>query len=366
MKKELESIKNTLSDLCLISGLSGHEDQVRLYIQSKLKNLNLSYKNDIFGNISSTIKGNSKLPSIMLFAHMDQLGFIIKKIERNGLLRIERVGGVPEKTLPSLRVVVKSEKDKWLPGIIGNKSHHATMPEEKYTVSSCKDLFIDCGFTSKKEAEKKGIIIGCPVTYAPSFKNLDNNKVAGTSIDDRAGCSVILEVANELKKIKNKPNVHVVFSTQEEFNLRGVLPMANTLLPDIAIQVDIMLSSDTPDMKNEGDIELGKGPCMSLYSFHGRGTLNGLIPNQALVNLFSSTAKKNKINLQRSARTGLLTDSSYVQHIGKGVACIDMGFPVRYSHSQNEVCDLKDLILLKKLLINSIKNINNKFNFLRK
>ena len=146
----------------------------------------------------------------------------------------------------------------------------------------------------RKEAENKGILIGCPVTYAPSFKNLENSKVAGTSIDDRAGCSVILEVAKELKKIKNKPNVYIVFSTQEEFNLRGVLPMANTLLPDIAVQLDIMLSSDTPDMQNEGDIGLGKGPCMSLYSFHGRGTLNGLIPNQALVNLFASTAKKIK------------------------------------------------------------------------
>ena len=80
MKKEFESIKNTLSDLCLIPGLSGHEDEVRLYIQSKLKKLNLSFKSDIFGNVCATLKGNSNLPSIMLFAHMDQLGFIVKKI----------------------------------------------------------------------------------------------------------------------------------------------------------------------------------------------------------------------------------------------------------------------------------------------
>ena len=119
-------------------------------------------------------------------------------------------------------------------------------------------------------------------------------------------------------------------------------------------------------MVNSSDIYLGKGPCVSLFSFHGRGTLNGVIPHPAIIEIFEKVAKTKKINLQRSARTGLLTDSSYVQHVGKGVACIDLGFPVRYTHSQNEVCDLKDLILLKKLLIKSIKNINSKFNLLKK
>tara|TARA_Y100000590_G_scaffold203084_1_gene230435 strand:+ start:1974 stop:3074 length:1101 start_codon:yes stop_codon:yes gene_type:complete len=365
MNKESESLVKLISALCLIPGLSGHEDEVRFFIQKKLKNINCSYKTDNFGNLFTTIKGNPNLPSIMIFAHMDQLGFIIKKIEDNGLLRIERLGGVPEKVLPSLDVIVKNDKNVWLEGVIGNKSHHATLPEEKYIVSSYRDLFIDCGFSSKKEAMNKGIIVGSPVIYKPSFKRMNKNKIAGTSIDDRAGCSIILELAKELKKIKNKPTIHLVFSVQEEFNLRGVLPIAKKLLPDIAIQLDIMLSSDTPDMNNVSDIKLGNGPCMSLYSFHGRGTLNGLIPHPKLVNLFSSIANKNKINLQRSAMTGLLTDSSYVQHIGEGIACIDLGFPVRYSHSPNEVCDLRDLILLKKLLINSVKNINKNFNLSR-
>lgn len=365
MNQENESLLKLISDLCLIPGLSGHEDEVRFFIQKKLKNLNFSYQTDNFGNLSTTIKGNSNFPSIMIFAHMDQLGFIIKKIEENGLLRIERVGGVPEKALPSLDVIVKNNKNVWIEGIIGNKSHHATLPEEKYIVSSYRDLFIDCGFSSKKEVENKGIIVGSPVTYKPSFKKLNKNMIAGTSIDDRAGCSIILELAKELKKIKNKPTIHLVFSVQEEFNLRGVIPITKKLLPNIAIQLDIMLSSDTPDMNNVSDIKLGNGPCMSLYSFHGRGTLNGLIPHPKLVNLFSFIANKNKINLQRSAMTGLLTDSSYIQHLGEGIACIDLGFPVRYSHSPNEVCDLRDLILLKKLLINSIKSINKNFNLSR-
>ena len=365
MKKESQILSNLISELCLVPGLSGHEEEIRLLIKNKLKKLNLKFNTDILGNLVCTLNGNSDLPSVMLFAHMDQIGFIVKKIEDNGLLRIEKLGGIPEKVLPALSVTIKNNQGKYIQGVIGNKSHHATLSEEKNVVSSYKDLVIDCGFISKKEAESKGIMIGSPVTYTPCFKNIGNNRIAGTSIDDRAGCAIVLEVARELKKIKNRPTVHLVFSVQEEFNLRGVIPIANKLLPDIAIQLDIMLASDTPDMSSSGDIALGKGPCMSLYSFHGRGTLNGLIPHPSLVNLIYATSKKNNINLQRSANIGLLTDSSYVQLLNNGIACIDLGFPVRYSHSPNEVSDLKDLILLKKLLINSIKNINKKFKLLR-
>ena len=365
MNKQNKNLVNLIKDLCLIPGLSGYEDDVRKFIKKKLNGLGLRNTTDRLGNLCSTIKGNSKLPSVMLFAHMDQLGFVIKKIEDNGLLRVERLGGVPEKTLPSSSIIVKNIDGKYYEGVIGNKSHHATLPEEKYVVPKYRELIIDCGFASKQEAQRNGILIGAPITFKPSIKEINNNRLAGTSLDDRAGCAVILELAKEIKKIKNSPDVHLVFSVQEEFNLRGVIPMAKKLSPDIAIQLDIMLASDTPEMQQEGDIALGEGPCMSLYSFHGRGTLNGLIPHPSLVNLISSVAKKNKINLQRSASNGLLTDISYIQHLNEGMACINLGFPIRYSHSPNEVCDIRDLAMLKKLLFFSIKNINNKFKLLR-
>ena len=104
---------------------------------------------------------------------------------------------------------------------------------------------------------------------------------------------------------------------------------------------------------------------MSMYSFHGRGTLNGLIPHPSLVSLFRKISKQNNIKLQKSATTGVLTDSSYVQFIGKGVASIDIGFPIRYSHSSREVCDLRDLIDLENLLFQAIISIKNNFNLKR-
>ena len=146
--------------------------------------------------------------------------------------------------------------------------------------------------------------------------------------------------------------MHFVFSVQEEFNLRGALTAAQVLQPDIAIQLDLLLATDTPDMGYRGDVRLGGGPAMSLYSFHGRGTLNGTIPHPALVSLFDGAAAQPRTSrLQRSAHTGALTDSSYVQLVGGGVASIDLGFPMRYSHSSLEVCDLGDLEQLTQLLV---------------
>jgi putative aminopeptidase FrvX len=122
-----------------------------------------------------------------------------------------------------------------------------------------------------------------------------------------------------------------------------------------------MLATDTPDMAARGDVRLGGGPVMSLYSFHGRGTLNGTIPHPALVALFDNAAAREKLPLQRSAQIGVLTDSSYVQLVGTGVASIDLGFPTRYTHSALEVCDLDDLAGLARLLIAGIGSIDASF-----
>ena len=134
-------------------------------------------------------------------------------------------------------------------------------------------------------------------------------------MDDRAGCAVLLDVANSLTRRGGGPTVHIVFSTQEEFNLRGALSAAQALKPDIAIQIDLMLASDTPDAVDLGEMYLGCGPGMSMYSFHGRGTLNGVLPHPALVSLFENAAKDAGVRLQRSAQVGVLTDLSYVQHV---------------------------------------------------
>ena len=115
------------------------------------------------------------------------------------------------------------------------------------------------------------------MTYLPRVLGLAGGRIAGTAVDDRAGCAVLLALA-AARTGKRGPTLHLVWSVQEEHNLRGVLPAATALAPDIALQIDLMLACDTPEMASRGDLALGGGPAMSLFSFHGRGTLNGVDP----------------------------------------------------------------------------------------
>ena len=361
MERSAKRLADLTSELMLIPGLSGHEDRVRRAIAKKLSALGVSSETDRLGNLYATLVGDPKLPSVMLFAHMDQMGLVVRKIEENGLIRVERLGGVPEKALASQAVLLCVGEGRDVPGLIANKSHHATQLDEKYRVLPYAELYIDAGFKTAEEVLATGINIGTPVVYEPKVLPLANGLISGTSVDDRAGCAVLLEVAAELIGKKHKPTTHILFSVLEEFNLQGAVPVARKLAPDIAIQLDLILATDTPDMAGRGDVRVSIGPAMSMYSFHGRGTLNGTIPHPALVSLFDRAAQKLKLNLQRSAHTGCLTDSSYVQLLHEGIAAIDLGFPCRYTHSSLEVCDPRDLAQLTQLLVEAVGNVDKSF-----
>ena len=354
-----DRIRRWTRDLMMIPGLSGFEGNVRRYIRAELEALGLKSRTDMLGNLIATIEGDANLPSVMLIAHMDQLGLIVRKIEASGLIRAERVGGVPERALAAQEVLLSVGHGRTIPGIIANKSHHATTPEEKHRVVPYQELYVDCGFSSAGEALEAGINVGTPIVYAPNVVELAGGRLGGTSVDDRAACAVMLEIARSAKDVL--PTIHLIFSVLEEFNLRGAVTAAQVLQPDICIQLDLALATDTPDMGHRGDVRLGAGPVMSMFSFHGRGTLNGCIPHPALVQLFQRTADEEGINLQRSAHIGALTETSYVQLVGKGVASIDMGFPARYTHSALEVCDLADLEGLTQLLFKALQRIDARF-----
>ncbi|MDH3967557.1 MAG: M42 family metallopeptidase [Rhodospirillales bacterium] len=356
-----DRLRETLSALMMIPGLSGHEDRIRRHIRARLEDLGIASRSDRLGNLIATLEGDRAAPSVMLFAHMDQLGFVVRKIETDGLLRVERLGGVPERALPSQAVLLCVAEGRDLTGVIANKSHHATTPEEKYRVVPYAELYIDTGLSSAEAVAAADVAVGTPAVYLPRVLALADDRVAGTSVDNRAGCAVLLELAGRLKEQEGLPTVHLVFTVQEEFNLRGALPAAQVLQPDIAIQLDLVLAADTPDMRGRSDVKLGGGPAISLYSFHGRGTLNGVIPHPAMVRLFEETARAESLPLQRSVHMGALTDLSYVQLAGEGAASIDLGFPIRSSHSSLEVCDLKDLEGLARLIAAAVKRIDPNF-----
>jgi len=345
----LPPLRELLAELMRIPGLAGHEERVAAAIARHLDGLGLEHRSDRLGNLMTTLPGDPELPSVMVFAHMDQMGFLVRKVEADGRIRLERQGGVPDRALAAQAVVLCTDSGD-IPGVLGIKSHHATSPDEKTRVVPYTDLAVDAGFASQVEAEAAGVRIGTPVTYAPRVHQLANGRIAGTAIDDRAGCAALLALAEARRGVPGA-TLHLVWSVQEEHNLRGVLPAATALAPDIAIAVDLMLACDTPEMASRGDLRLGGGPAMSLFSFHGRGTLNGVIPHPALVRLVETAAEHARVPLQRSVHVGALTDLSYIQFQGgQGVACLDLGFPVRYSHQATELVDPADVEALVVLL----------------
>ncbi|NOZ33109.1 MAG: M42 family metallopeptidase, partial [Alphaproteobacteria bacterium] len=229
------SLRTVLGELMAIPGLSGHEGRVRRYIARHLNALGLETRTDRLGNLIATIKGDEQAPSVLLIAHMDQLGFVVRRIEDDGMIRVTRLGGVPERALASQAVLICIGEGRDLPAVIGNKSHHATDPHEKYQVVPCAELYIDAGFTSAKACRDAGVNIGTPIVYKPQTIDLAGGRIAGTSIDDRAACAVLIKLAETIKPGAGHPTIHLLFSVQEEFNLRGALPAARTLQPDIAI-----------------------------------------------------------------------------------------------------------------------------------
>jgi putative aminopeptidase len=354
-------MRGLLRDLMLIAGLSGHEWRVRRFLADQLMQSGIATRSDRMGNLIATVQGTHDGPKVMLFTHMDQIGFIVRRIEPSGLIRVERVGGIPEKVLPATPVLLCLGPGRDRLGVFAVKSNHVTPEAEKYQVQPYTSMYVDAGFESAADAAAAGVEVGTPIVYAPRSEMLGENYITGTSLDDRGGCAVVLEVARALAGLKARPTVHVVFAVQEEYNVRGAMVAAQALKPDIAIQLDLTIASDTPDLADQGHVRLGGGPVMSLYSFHGRGTLNGTIPHPAMVKLFVDTAHAERLPLQRVAIVGLLTDSSYVQLVGEGVACIDLAFGARYIHSPGELAHVGDVEQLVRLITAAIGRIGPSF-----
>lgn len=281
---------------------------------------------------------------IMLVAHLDELGLVVRAIEPDGWLRIHRLGGIPERVLPGLRVVVHTQGGD-LNGVIGTKSHHLTQDAEKYVAKPATELYLDLGLTSEAQVRAAGVRVGDPVTYAPAWNTFENGRFSGKSLDNRVGVASLLRVLHALDEEAPQARVHVVFSCLEEFNLQGPLTMAKRLQPDIALVVDIVPATDTPDLVGDGVTRLGGGPSLSRFAFHGRGTLGGLVPHPAAVRALEDSAERTGTDIQYDAVIGCLNDSAYLpMSTEQGVATVSLNIPCRYTHSPIEMSQLSDVL----------------------
>jgi putative aminopeptidase FrvX len=351
-----------LRSFMLLPAPSGYEKEVAYQLRAEFDRCCDQVTIDPVGNVMACFTGKDpSVPVTMVYAHMDQLGFVVRFIEPAGYLRLERLGGIPEKVLPGLRIQIRTGDGAWVPGIIGSKSHHATPAEEKYKADPIDGLFVDIGARSAEEVHAMGILVGAPAVYEPSCRDLANGRICGTSIDNRGGLTALVLLAEQMKSDPPAGTVWLVGTVWEEFNLRGAMLAARTIKPAIAIALDVVLSGDTPDLQGRYATAVGQGPAMMLYNFHGRGTLNGTIPHPGLTVRAERAAGQEKINLQRFAGVGILTDSAYVQLEGSGIAALELGFPARYTHTPAEVCDPDDIRQLACLLGRLLRNLDSTF-----
>ncbi|MCL5074548.1 MAG: M42 family metallopeptidase [Chloroflexi bacterium] len=332
-----------LEELTALPGISGFEDRVGAYIIGRLRGYGLEAKADSIGNVVAHLPGPK--PRLMLFAHMDEVGFVVRRIEDDGFVRIERVGGIAEQSLPGQRLDLWTQKGH-LEAVAGSKPQHLGLGSEATTLDK---VFLDVGARSGEQARLLGVRVGDCITYRACFSILSSDTLSAKSLDDRAGCALLLELAQEARD-KRACDLYLAFTVQEEAVLRGAAPVAYAIEPDMAIGVDATVALDTPDTKGQGEMSLGQGPAIKVMD-HLRGTLTGFISHQGLRRLVEDVARECGIPLQREVIMGLTTAASPLPFLHRGIPSTVLSFPCRYTHSAVEAVDRRDLEQLKRLLI---------------
>jgi putative aminopeptidase FrvX len=342
-----------IRELTSLDGPCSREDRIIDYMAARLRRYDDQLTIDRLGNITCRIgPGHAGARKLMIFAHMDEIGLIVRKVEANGFLRFERIGGVHVNTLPGLRVNVLGRKGT-VSGIIGIKSHHFTKPAEKGVVPGIDDLYVDIGAASREEVLEAGVDVGTMIVYRPEFTQLKGGLVANKAMDNRAACAVLLALAEALhaKKDELQWDVYLVACVQEEFNIRGILPASRRILPDASIGIDVTPSCDTPDLRGYSDVVIGKGPALTMMNFHGRGTLAGVLPDEKLLNRLLEVAEQASIPHQKEIALGVITENAYISLQGDGIPVAGVSIPTRYTHTPIETVSLHDVERLTLLLL---------------
>ncbi|MCL2856112.1 MAG: M42 family peptidase [Oscillospiraceae bacterium] len=348
----MNEIRERLRKLTALVGISSREDDVVKYMAGAFLQCTDNVEVDMLGNVTAAfLSGHVDAQKIIFFAHMDEVGMMVKKVEDNGFLRLERLSAVNSHVLLGAVYNVRTHNGKLIKGVIGAKAHHVMSAEEKSRLPEISQLFLDIGCRSAREAEELGVTAGCVVAFEHQFVEMPGNIVATKSLDDRVGLVVLLGLADHLKGKSLPFDVYLTASVQEEFSIRGIMPAVRKIDPDIAIGIDITPAADTPDLAGFNESKLGGGPALTYYNYHGRGTLNGIIPNEKLVQFFEATCNKESITFQREVCRGVLNETAYIAISGeKGVATASVCIPTRYAHTPVEAACLDDIAATTKLL----------------
>ena len=313
-----------LKKLMTVQGVSGGENA----ISDRIKDIIAPYVdecyNDVMGNLIAVKKGTAAAPKkIMLCAHMDEIGFIVTHIEDSGLVRFATIGGI-NFTAYSYTTVQSSK------GVRGVLVPESDVAAGSITFDKC---YIDIGAKDKKDAERR-VSVGDYFAVDASLVRLMGSRIAGRPMDDRAGCAVLIMIAEKLSG-GCADDIYYVFSVQEEVGCRGAKPAAFAITPDLALVYDVTRTGDTPGAKPMA-VKLGGGAAIKIKD-------SSVICHAQTVGELIDTAKANKIKYQCEVLTAGGTDTSSIQMTGVGCRAAAISIPTRYIHSGVEMIDTADL-----------------------
>lgn len=345
-----------IRDLADLVAVSSREERVRWRLQKIFAGTKYEINVDNIGNfvlIHPDQKPSRK--TVLLFAHMDEIGFIVRKIEKNGFIRYERLGGVNTQILPGTRVVFDGKKGL-VEGVIGTQAHHFMPAENKFVVPPISEQYIDIGADTDEEVLSNGIDVGTLAALNSRATVIHDRYIRGKSMDNRAAVGVLEKLALELEDRSLQVNLIFAFPVMEEYNIRGLMPVYRKYKPDISIGLDVTPACDTPDL-DYNDIALGKGPAICCMNFHGGGTLAGVLPNSELFDYTEKVASDLGISLQKEVSPGIITENAFgVFENEEGIRILNLSLPTRYTHSPFETVAISDIKQLKVLLEKMIAN----------
>jgi endoglucanase len=346
----MDRTAETLQKLADAAGPSGFEEPVRAVLVGMMKPLASSLTYDGMGSIIAT--QGSGGPKIMVDAHMDELGGMVRRITPNGLLTMQMLGGWLDQALPDQRWVIIGSKGP-VKAVTGIRDVHVVPPEERAKVYPRDSLFLDVGAANEAEVRAMGISPGDPIVPDAPFEILNGTQnYLGKGWDDRVGCAVIIEAMRRLANEPHPNQIVWVITTQEEIGLRGAHTAADVVKPDLGIALEGGITGDVfPGRPDETQAKLGAGPGIFLYD-------SSALPNRKLTAFVKQIAAERKLPLQLDLVQGYGDDSAEIQKSNGGVPTVNLVVPVRYTHAHNGIMNRRDFDQMVDLVVSMLKKLD--------
>ncbi|WP_322895221.1 MULTISPECIES: M42 family metallopeptidase [unclassified Yoonia] len=332
-----------LKRLCEMPGVPGNEHRVRDLITSEIKGLFDEVKTDPMGSLLCRRDAKKKdAPRIMLLCHMDEIGFLVSHITKEGYLYLQPVGGFDPRNLFSRRVLVCTDNGDFK-GVMnpGGKPIHISSPEDRKKVPEVSEFFVDLGM-GKAACDK--VKVGDFVVMDEPFLEM-GDKVVSKALDNRIACWLGIEAIRKLAKKGRGAEIHVAFTCQEEVGLRGARTAAYAIKPDIGLGIDVTLACDTPGIADK-DATTTQGAGFGLHIRDG-----SFIADKALVSEIEALAIKKKIPYQRTMLAAGGQDGAAAQQAAAGARAVGIVVGTRYIHTVTEMVDKGDLQAALDILV---------------